>query len=113
MINLTEKDNCLRRAIFTGLRYSGITDDDCSWVPIKPGFKQLIRVLRKLVKKYPKLKFHEGQYSYIGHNYPVVIIYGTGEIADGKQQSHAMFCSDQGYIKEAEMIIYGWEEYLP
>jgi len=48
MINLYLENSCFRRAIFAGLRYSGI-QDDCSWIPTATTGK----FADEVIKRYP------------------------------------------------------------
>lgn len=114
-IDLDEIDSCLRRSIFTGLRYIGVTDDDCSWVPINPTTEVAEEVLIRLTRKYPKLKLmNQNRQHEVNGNYPILLVYGTGKPNEiGGEVGHAVFCSDNRPLpKSAWFGVKGWENYI-
>lgn len=106
-------DICLRRAVYTGLRYAGVTDD-CGWIPANAR----IADLDLIADRYPNLRAYHSEEI---HNFrvslyvPILIVYR--EKVEGIEQGfmHAVFASDVlPFSKSDRFAIYGvvvgWED---
>lgn len=108
-------DICLRRAVYTGLRYAGIVDN-CEWIPANAAISDLDLI----GDRYPKLNIYHSEEIHdfrISLYVPILIVYR--EKVEGTEHGymHAIFASDVlPFSKNDKYAIYGviigWEDLL-
>lgn len=105
-------DICLRRAVYTGLRYAGITDG-CEWIPANAKITDLDLV----ADRYPKLRVYHSEEIHdfrVSLYVPILVVYRE-KVEDAEQgYMHAIFASDVlPFSKNDRYAIYGvimnWE----